>query len=483
MNKQILLISDLIIIFAVVAGFTISIYRDTTSYQQLAEKHLANVVSLADTAISDHINTTMSRPVMVSKTMANDEFLKSWLAGEPGRAGNADYLKQLYGYLKAYQLKYGYTTVFCVSDRSGNYYYQDGLNKTISASDAHDVWYYNFRSSGHEYDLEVDTNQANHDSITVFVNFRVEDGAGRYLGVIGVGLKVSSIEDTIRTYERTYGMSVYIANIDGASTSYKGSTDIFVSADKLREYSGIRNEIRLSKSVDSDMQWFTEDGQRKCLITRYDPTLGWFLVLEMTTDSIERAFTDRIVSNVLFMILSLLACILVTTIVFFNFNRRIVAIENVDDLTGLPNRKLFARQYHRFVRKRRGSAISLFMLDVDNFKEINDRHDHLFGNAVLSSVADKLRAEVGSRGFAARWGGDEFIGVLDADPDSAREIMERFMESLRQTDFSDGCRVTVSVGIAAAGENSGMDKAIREADESLYLSKQNGRNRVTVYGS
>ena len=88
------------------------------------------------------------------------------------------------------------------------------------------MWYYNFKSTGHEYDLEVDTNQANHDSITVFVNFRVEGPNGKYLGVIGVGLKVDSIEDTIRTYERNYGMSVYIVNVDGAPTSFKG-TPIF----------------------------------------------------------------------------------------------------------------------------------------------------------------------------------------------------------------------------------------------------------------
>ena len=110
----------------------------------------------------------------------------------------------------------------------------------------------------------------------------------------------------------------------------------------------------MSKTGVPEMQWFTADGERKCLITRYDATLGWFLILEMKTDSIERAFQERVKRNVIFMLMSLLACILVTTLVFANFNKRIVAIENVDDLTGLPNRKLFARQYHRFVRKRRG---------------------------------------------------------------------------------------------------------------------------------
>ena len=184
MKKHMLLISNMIIILAVVAGFTISVYRDTKSYQQLAEKHLSNIVSLADVDISNHIENFMSKPVMVSKTMANDEFLKTWFSKEPENTENHTYMQQLYSYLKAYQLKYNYTTIFCVSSKTGNYYYQDGLNKKISKSDPHDIWYYNFISSGHEYDLEVDTNQVNRNNITVFVNCRVMGDDGKVLGVI-----------------------------------------------------------------------------------------------------------------------------------------------------------------------------------------------------------------------------------------------------------------------------------------------------------
>jgi hypothetical protein len=144
----------------------------------------------------------MTKPVMVSKTMANDQFLIDWLLKEPENIADSVYLNKLYAYLKAYQAKYDYTTVFCVSEQTGNYYYQDGLNKTIAREDSHDVWYYNFIASGNEYDIEVDTNEANGNKITVFVNFRMEDSDGSLLGVIGVGLLVDSVEEAIRAYER-----------------------------------------------------------------------------------------------------------------------------------------------------------------------------------------------------------------------------------------------------------------------------------------
>jgi hypothetical protein len=207
--------------------------KDTITYQSLAEEHLENIVSLADINISKDIENSMTRPVMVSKTMANDEFLKSWISKEQENCKDNKYLEQLYKFLKAYQSKYNYTTVFCVSALTGNYYYQDGLNKKISESNEHDIWYYNFSESSSEYDIEVDTNEANDNAITLFINFRVENDDGKLLGVIGVGLKVNLIEGTIRAYEKNYDLSVYIINVGGAKNSFTGDTDIFVSEDDL----------------------------------------------------------------------------------------------------------------------------------------------------------------------------------------------------------------------------------------------------------
>lgn len=480
MKKHMLLISNMIIILSIVAGFTLMVYKDTRSYQQLAEKHLENVVSLADTDISNRIESSMNKPVMVSKTMANDEFLKAWLLKEPQNAGNDKYLNQLYDYLKTYQVKYGYTTVFCVSDQTGNYYYQDGLNKKISKDDKHDVWYYNFIASDHEYDLQVDTNEANNNNITVFVNFRVEGDDGRLLGVIGVGMQASFLEQTISSYEKDYDLSVYIVNVGGAKNSFTGGTDIFMSQDKLPKYTGIKEKIKLNKSGDSEIQWFTSGGERKCLITKYDGTLGWYLVLKMEIDSISRSFQERLKSNILFMLVSLAVCIFVTTIVFVNYNKLVVKLENTDELTGLSNRKLFSKQYLEFVRKHRERKKTFFMLDIDHFKEVNDKYGHMFGNAVLAMVAEELRQALDGCGIAARWGGDEFIGVLAVDIEEAQRIISQFMTALKSEEKDGGYKVTVSVGIIEINQKLGMEQIIKKVDEALYSSKENGRDRITL---
>lgn len=479
MKRHILLFSNLIIIISIVIGFIGIVYKDTRAYQDLAENHLENILSLADNDISNHIEDSMTKPVLVSKTMANDEFLKSWLLHEPENVGDDAFLKQLYSYLKAYKEKYGYTTVFCVSAQTGNYYYQDGLNKTISKNDAHDIWYYNFTESGHEYDLEVDTNETKGNFITLFVNFRVESGDGRLLGVIGVGLQISTLEDTIRSYEKNYGMSVYIINAGGSPNSFTGDTDIFINEEDLAKRTRIEDKIQLDKQEDPRMQWYSSDNERKCLITKYNKTLSWYLILEMDTGSISSVFEDRVKSNVLFMSIVLIACITVTTVVFINFNQRIIELENIDELTGLPNRKQFSKRYPAFIRKNRERRKTLFMLDIDHFKDINDKYGHLFGNIILKIVGENLRNTTNGYGIAARWGGDEFVGILSIEPDEAKKILERFMDSLKSEDKDECYHVTVSVGILEVDGKLSMEQLLKKADEAMYRSKEDGRNRIS----
>lgn len=480
MKKHTLLISNLIIIFFIVVGFLAVVYKNTRTYQGLAEEHLENIVSLANTDISKYIENTMDKPVMVSKTMANDEFLKTWLQDEPKYTDNEAYLNQLYSYLKAYQVKYDYTTVFCISDRTGNYYYQDGLNKTISRDNGHDIWYYNFTDSGQEHDLEVDTNEENNGDITIFVNFRVTGEDNSLLGVIGVGLEVTSIEDIVQAYEDKYDLSVFVINAGGAENSFSGSTDLFVDETELAARTGITDGISFNETDESVLQWFTLGGERKCLVTKYDQTLGWYLILEKDINSITGSFQQSIKGNIVFMLIPLSACVFATSIVFAAYNRRLIVIENTDELTGLANRKLFKKRYPALLRKYRKQKLTMFMLDIDHFKTVNDTRGHMFGNAVLSMVGVTLRNAVDGKGTAARWGGDEFLGILAVEPEEAERILRGFMDTLRDEKNTICYPVTVSVGVAEIRRKQGMDQMFKKVDEALYASKNAGRDRITI---
>lgn len=481
-RKHILFVSNFLIILIIIVCFTAVVYRDTKAYQALAEKHTKNIVSLADLNISKYIENTMTKPVMVSKTMANDEFLKSWLTEETQNFDNDIYLTKLYTYLKTYQKKYDYSTVFCVSSATDHYYYQNGLNKTVSKEDPHDIWYYNFIDSGREYDLQIDTNEANKDTITVFVNFRIESDTGQLLGIIGVGLEVDSLEYLVHSYEKNYDLSIYIINSGGAPNSFSGTTNLFLTKENLKKVTGVQDEIKLVRSNEPQMQWFTSNKTLKCLVTKYDSTLGWYLIVEKDTASIRNAFQERIKNNIFFMLISLATCVMIITIIFNHYNTLIITNENKDELTGLSNPKLFAKQFTSFMHKMKSSPKTLFMFDIDHFKFVNDTYGHIYGNSVLRTVSEKLEQITKDHGIVSRWGGDEFLGVLALSIEDSKHLLQELMESLSQEEKMHYC-ITISIGITQVNQNLNLDQMIKMADTAMYHSKENGRNQISVYFS
>lgn len=158
------------------------------------------------------------------------------------------------------------------------------------------------------------------------------------------------------------------------------------------------------------------------------------------------------------------------------------ALADRDGLTGLANRRVFdatlARELARAARS--GEPLSLLLVDIDHFKKLNDGHGHQTGDDVLRQVAGVLAAGSRSGDLPARYGGEEFVVVLPACPaDEAAEVAERLRAAVAAADTT--VAVTVSVGVATCPTNaSGASALVGAADEALYASKRDGRNRVTA---
>lgn len=156
-----------------------------------------------------------------------------------------------------------------------------------------------------------------------------------------------------------------------------------------------------------------------------------------------------------------------------------------DDLTRLYDHTTFlsklADEVKRFERYRQ--PLSVIMLDLDQFKAINDKYGHPVGDQVLREISALIRKNLRSVDLAARYGGEEFAICL---PQTAEDEAFFFAERLRkQTEelFSGRLPVTVSLGLASAPDDGdGAESLIRAADQALYHSKEKGRNRTTAYG-
>lgn len=162
-----------------------------------------------------------------------------------------------------------------------------------------------------------------------------------------------------------------------------------------------------------------------------------------------------------------------------------------DGLTGLYNRRYAEELLHHEIQRsaRYGSSLSVLLIDVDNFKHINDGYGHAAGDAVLQRITGSLRFGLRSADVIGRYGGEEIIVVLpQTPPDSALRTAERLLEIVRALTFrkiDEGLRVTISIGV------SGWDKVpadrgehallLRRADQALYEAKRAGRDRVRLW--
>jgi two-component system, cell cycle response regulator len=167
-------------------------------------------------------------------------------------------------------------------------------------------------------------------------------------------------------------------------------------------------------------------------------------------------------------------------------NERLMELSNTDPLTHLFNRryltKILSCELTR--TKRNGEELSFIILDIDNFKKVNDSYGHQNGDKVLSAVADVIRSGRRCFDIAARYGGEEFVLVLPGTSlQGGITVADQLRGAVQTISFEPpmgNLVVTISAGVSTitATEVCDIDTLIRTADEALYRAKQNGRNRV-----
>jgi diguanylate cyclase (GGDEF)-like protein len=167
--------------------------------------------------------------------------------------------------------------------------------------------------------------------------------------------------------------------------------------------------------------------------------------------------------------------------------RRAVSQAATDSLTGLANRWSFDEELALEWRRaqRIGDSLSLVLLDLDDFKQVNDTYGHLGGDAVLRTVGELLLAGVRQIDLAARYGGEEFVVLApESDLKGALQLARRLRTSINKKSIllPDGRRlkVTASFGVATKGELESAEDLIAAADEALYEAKRAGKDRVVA---
>jgi diguanylate cyclase (GGDEF)-like protein len=458
------------------------------SYRVSRESLRAGIIGDALPAISDNIYSDIqrdiARPVHVSSLMANDAFVKDWVLG-----GEKD-VAQIQRYLAGIRNRYGFVSTFLVSDRTRRYYHFRGIHKTVSPDDAHDVWYFDFAASGKEWDLDVDTDEAAANAPTVFINHRLDDYDGNFLGVTGVGLSLSNLSAMLADYEARYGREVCL--VDDAGVVQVAPEAAKTGRANLYTEPGIGSHAgALLTSADLTLVEYDTPKGHIIASSRRIPELAWHLVVRQNETAALSTIRAHLVRSLGAGALITLLALLITAWVVNAYQQRLEVLANMDELTGVPNRRrLLQRLEEEWARARRfGHPLAVILVDVDHFKSVNDAHGHAVGDRVLAEVARTARGCLREVDVLGRTGGEEFVAVLpETGSEGGRRVAERIRSTVGAADAPGAgvaiVGVTVSLGVASLDpETASPADLLRLADMALYRAKAAGRNRVEVAGA
>ncbi len=165
------------------------------------------------------------------------------------------------------------------------------------------------------------------------------------------------------------------------------------------------------------------------------------------------------------------------------YERKLERLSTRDPLTGAYNRRAVEEFIKEELEKAvsEGSEFGLIIIDIDNFKDINDTYGHIVGDNALKHVAGVIGATVRRSDIFGRWGGDEFIILLPtSDIDRVKQIANRVQRAISHNKLNDNIELHVSVGASTYRRGDSMESLLRRADTALYRAKELGKNRVEI---
>jgi len=291
----------------------------------------------------------------------------------------------------------------------------------------------------------------------------------------------------IDEYQARYERSVYFVDTTGriTLTGAQGGPVGAQVGDSLADVPGLDGLMEKLPTPQSGQFEYQEQGREHFLNVRYIPELEWYLFV----DKQDKALAD--IRQGLY--INLLLCLLITAIVLAlvslairRYQQRIAALATTDSLTDLPNRRGFDILAEQALQEaqRDSSPLCAVLLDLDNFKLINDQHGHLAGDQVLHDFAQQLRGTLRQSDILCRWGGEEFILLLkNTDRQAAHDLAEKLRQHCaeqRHEVEGQSLQVTVSLGLSQWHAGESLHALLGRTDRALYRAKQAGRDRVCL---
>lgn len=461
-------------------GFLLtSLSNYTVSRTAIRDSIINTELPLTSDNVYSEIQKDLVRPTLIASMMARDTFLRDWvLAGERNTPQMTQYLKEIRDH-------YGAMSSFFVSDRTRAYYSTRGILRKVSESDPRDAWYVRVRALKETHEINVDPDEITPEAMSIYINYRVLDYNGNFIGVTGVGLSADTVTRLIDEYQERYGRTIFLTNADGKVTLrgrlHRNNAQ---STTSLFEVPGLRDIAPAILKATSASFEYKSAGEHHFLNVRYLPELKWFLIVDKPESRAFSAIQRTLAVNLLLCLATTMIVLWVVHLALLRHQQQLEVIATTDRLTGLANRRaldvLLAQKIREATRQK--TPLTAILLDIDHFRTINDTRGQLAGDRVLSEIAQTLRNNLRASDVACRWGGEEFlISLANTDLESATQVACTLREKVENSLYffeNEALRVSVSAGVALFRSEETADELIARAEAMLRRAKEEGRNRV-----
>ncbi|WP_373974085.1 diguanylate cyclase [Chitinibacter sp. SCUT-21] len=458
-------------------GFvTTSMVSYWVSHKEVQQSLVHEALPLTSDNIYNEIQKDMLRPVLLASHMAHDAFVRDWLlSGEQNRS-------EMIHYLTEAKENNGLFTSFLVSDQTHHYYHAGGMLKNVSASESRDRWYFRLRAMNEPFSIETEADIPDRERVTFFVNHRIVDEQNRFLGAIGLGIKLDTLTALLTRYEQRFGRRIYFVNTAGEVMLTAQDNPMHGS---LQQASGVKTVAAqiLAQQTNPSALSYRLDGQKIELHARFIPELGWYLLVEQNASEALRPFQQVLLLN-------LLICGAITLIIAVLARYRIQPTSSgqpqlafVNPITSLPSRPaldvLLSQKLSELNRNPR--PISGLLIDIDWFADLQQQCAQGKMAEVLQELADLLRAASRASDIVAHIGRSEFMMVLDdCELLHATELAERLRHTVEQHRFAVAlpAALTISVAVAQWQRGDAIEIWLLRLDDLLEQAQSTGRNQV-----
>ena len=469
-TRVVLVVVFLLLIFSI----TISLFNFKVSLQskefELIERSLPLSVDNIYTDIQKHVMDQN----LIASMMANDTFLKHWLVNDK----KSD--EEIKRYLGSIKNKYNLFTAFLVVENSLDYYTQNGFLEKITTDNPDNAWYYRFRDSPLDSEINLDFNQHLDNTLIMFINHKIFNDDSQLLGVTGVALKVSYLNGMLKKFRQEYQSEVFFLN---ESSKIVFSENKSLMGESFFEIENIK-PFKNNSFVNAPKVFeYEKNGNDYIFMTKYITELDTYIIVRVKlsdfTQNIEKTLYIKLIVSLL---ISLIISILII-IMFKRYNYKLTFLAQKDGLTGLDNKMTFNRLLKQSLAicKRQEKSLNVIFIDLDDFKGINDSLGHYTGDEVLKRLAVILTKRTRNSDIISRWGGEEFVIALN---NVTKEKTCEIAEEIRQDIKNDGKlnaiaskSVTVSIGVASFQEDDNLDSLLIRADKAMYQAKKKGKDQ------